>query len=454
MSDLYPDGVTLNTQALQARLDAAGGTGGGTVSLPPGRYLTGSLVLRDHIHLHLQAGALLLGSTRVADYRLVDPPPIRFDEDKQGVRALLYADGCQGIRITGPGTIDGQGPLIHHHPDWQGIRSGRPRALFISGCTDVTVADLRLRNAGFWMQHYLGCDGVNLHRLDVYNHGSTNNDGLDIDGCRNVIISGCRIDSHDDAICLKSGNTSPTENVLVTHCLTRTHCNHFKIGTESNGGFRNITASHLQFLPSSVTRSEATAEGTDYRGAAGIALGCVDGGSMENLDISHVNMDQTRVPLFIKLGDRGRPVAGSSVEPGVGHAAHIAISHIQAGGASSRGGYMMGLADTPLRDVRLTDVEIEAEGGGTAEDAQRPVPARDDAYPSCDAFGMLPAYGLFVRHARGVRLSNVSFSTVDPEVRPALLWQDAEVELNRFRDLRSAAIRRHGEVEQATPPTF
>jgi polygalacturonase len=419
------DGVTLNTPALQTLIDRCGESGG-TLQFPAGRYLTGGLELRSHVHLHLHAGAVLLGSTNLADYRLVDPPPVRFAEDFQGVRALLYAHGCRGIRLSGGGTIDGQGPRIARPAD---VRASLPRNIWFALCDDVVVEGLRLRHAGFWMQHYLKCTGLRLHGLDVYNHGSCNNDGCDIDCCRDVIISRCRIDSHDDAICLKSNNDRPTENVLISQCITSTHCNHFKTGTESNGGFRNITVQQLQCVPSVVRESDPNTGGADWRGACGIALGCVDGGMLENISVQHVQMDQVRVPLFIKLGDRGRPIAGTQQRLPAQFARGIHLSQFIARGASRTGGYVMGLPESPVCDVRITDCDLEFEGGGTDADAQANPPLHREVYPSCDAFGVHSAYGLFLRDARGVVLRNLNFRTLRPDARPALRWQ-------RVRDLR------------------
>jgi len=415
------DGVTLNTQALQALIDRCAETGGGTLLFPAGRYLTGGLRLRDNIHLHLEAGATLLGSTTLTDYHHYNPSPVPFYEGIRGVRALLFAHGARHIRLSGAGTIDGQGPELHKNSP--GVRTEMPRNILFMECEDITVEGLRLRCSGFWMQHYLKCTKVRIRGLDVYNHGSCNNDGSDFDCCHDVVMSDCTIDSHDDAICLKSGNDRATENVVITNCITRTHCNHFKTGTESNGGFRNITVSNIQMVPSSVIETEKGTEGGDWRGACGIAIGCVDGGMIENISVSHVQMDQVRVPFFIKLGDRGRGVNGGKENIPVQYARGIRIANITARGASSTGGYIMGLPEQPVRGVRIENCDLEFEGGGDDALAESVVPTKRDSYPSCDAFGALPSYGLFLRDAEEVRLTNLTFRTIKPDARPSLRWQ-------------------------------
>ncbi|MCX6972618.1 MAG: glycosyl hydrolase family 28 protein [Verrucomicrobia bacterium] len=418
---VVPDGVTPNTAMLQKLIEACRRAGGGTLAFPPGRYLTGGLVLCSHLRLEIGPGATLVGSPKLEDYHHYNPSPEPFPEGYEGVRALLSAVDCEDIHIGGCGTIDGQGGSFDRY---RSVRGGRPRNLFFARCRGLQVEGLHLRNSGFWMQHYLRCSGVRLTDLDVWNHEGCNGDGIDIDGCRDVIVRDCRVDSSDDAICLKTGCGTLTENVLISNCFTRTHCNHFKTGTESYGDFRNIQVDGLVMTPSARRESHEGTEGADWRGACGIALGCVDGGSMENISIRNVTMDQTQVPIIIRLGDRKKPLPGLVIPEAVGTARGILISGIHASGAGMRGGHIIGLPDSPIRDVLVEDSSFEYVGGGDEAMAQREVASQRDAYPSCDAFGDLPAYGFYLRDAARIRFSNVEFRTGLPDVRPALRWQD------------------------------
>ncbi len=412
------DGQTLNTTAIQALLDRCRERGGGTLRFPAGRYLTGGLTLCSHLTLQFDSGAVLLGSGDLDHYRQHQPPPERFVEDHEGVRALLWAVDCEQIRLVGPGTIDGQGALFARYPN---VRAGRPRNIWFARCREVTVEHLRLRNAGFWMQHYVKCRGLRLLHLDVWNHDSCNNDGMDVDGCQDVQISGCRIDSADDAICLKSGNDQPTENVLIRDCLTRTHCNHFKTGTESNGGFRNIHVDGLIMTPSARRESHAGTEGADWRGAGGIALGAVDGGCLENIVVQNVTMDQVRVPFFIRLGDRGRPVPGTTARQPVSFARNITIRGVNARHASAQGCYIAGLPDAPLESVTIEDCQLEFAGGGDPQLIHHVVSEQRAGYPSMELYGDLPAHGLYARHVRGLRLRQLDCRTEQPDPRPAVV---------------------------------
>jgi len=432
------DGVELNTAALQSLIDRCGRDGGGTLYFPAGQYLTGGLILRSRVNLLLDAGSSLLGSPRLEDYFHYNPSPVPFPEGYEGVRALISALDCEEIAIEGEGTIDGQGAAFESCPS---VRGGRPRNLWFARCRGIRVAGIHLRNSGFWMQHYLCCSNVRLSGLNVWNHGGTNNDGIDIDGCRDVVIEGCRVDSSDDAICLKSGNATPTENVVVRNCMTRSHCNHFKIGTESRGGFHHIRVDGLVMTPSAVRESHAGTEGADWRGACGIALGAVDGGSLFDVAVSNVTMQEVRVPFFIRLGDRAFCPPGVEKAAETAFARNIQLSEIRASQAGPVGGHIIGLKESPIRDVVIENSSFEYEGWNVQEYQFQEVPERRHAYPSFDAFGKLPAYGVYLRDVVGVRFSGVEFRKLCLDPRPALRWQAARnIRMENVTDSQTAQI--------------
>jgi hypothetical protein len=155
---------------------------------------------------------------------------------------------------------------------------------------------------------------------------------------------------------------------------------------------------------------------------------------LENISVSHVQMDQVRVPFFIKLGDRGRVASGENEEIPVQFARNLSISHVSARRAGPRGGYIMGLPEEPVRGVRIENCDLEFEGGGDDALAESSVESKRDSYPSCDAFGLLPSYALFLRDAEDVKLSNLVFRTIAPDARPALRWQ-------RVRNLEIDSVR-------------
>jgi len=417
---IKPDnGKALQTAAIRKLIDKCRSEGGGHIVFPAGTYLCGGLELCSSLTIELENGCTILGSTSLADYPLHDPAPVPFHEGQEGVRAVFFADGMEDIRLCGEGTIDGQGAKFKDC----GTRRARPRNIWFGRCRNVTVEGLALRNAGFWMQHYIKCSSLVLKNLKVWNHMGTNNDGIDIDSCSDVIVSGCRVDSHDDAICLKSGCDAPCENVLVTDCITSSHCNHLKFGTESNGGFRNIRFANVIMTASGCQEVDGMTQGCDYRGAAGIALGAVDGACMENICVENITMDGVLVPLFIRLGYRGRGVCGpeSQTMP-PGFARNIVIRNVSARNASSQGCYIAGYQGNPVREVRLENCSFEFEGSSDEALLTRQVEEKTAGYPSWEIFGrMLPAYGIFCRDVEDLVLEHVRFQVKNPELRPAVL---------------------------------
>lgn len=416
--NIIADGKTLNTQAIQALIDDCRERGGGTIRFTPGQYLTGGLDLCDNLTIHLEAGATLLGSPDLEHYKLYNPCPEPFWEGVDGVRGLLFALDCNNITIEGRGCIDGQGHAIAKGEP----RTTRYRNIWFARCSDVLVEGVTLKRSGFWMQQYLNCRRVRIQGITVYNHGGTNNDGLDIDSCKDVMVKDCVIDSMDDAICIKSGTNMVAENIQVLNCQTRTHCNHFKLGTESNGGFRNITVDGLVMTASECASFHEGTEGADQRGASGIALGTVDGGCMENITVKNVHMDGILVPFFIRFGDRGRLIPGSTERKAPAYAKNITIENVISKNASSQGCYISGLDDNPIQNVNIHNCQFEFAGGADPKFTEIVVPANRDAYPSWDAYGSLPTYGIFARDVKGLSYSKLKISTLQPEDRSPFQW--------------------------------
>jgi len=440
------DGKTLCTQAIQKAIDACAAAGGGRVSLPAGTFLSGTLYLKSRVTLALEEGCTLLGSPNLADYP-ENVPAVRSYTDNYVTRSLIAGEDLDRVAVVGRGTIDGNGGAFKG-----GKYLIRPYVIRLVNCRDVLVEGVHMRRSPMWMQHYLACDRLTVRGITVINHGNPNNDGLDIDGCRDVIISDCLLDSDDDALCLKSTLERPCENVVVTNCVLSSHCNAFKMGTESNGGFRNITASNC------VIASPAGSKATygRARGSGGIALEIVDGGRLENVAISNFVIQGVTTPIFMRLGNRARPFKKDMPKPEAGTFRNVKLSHIVATGVSKTGCALAGLPGHPIEDVSLADIHLSFEGGGTSEEAARAVPENPEKYPECTMFGDLPAYGFYVRHARGIRLTNVRLTTEKADLRPALVCDDVEnlsvdgleaawspgaAPMVRFSQVRGATVR-------------
>lgn len=408
------DGKTSATVAIQKAIDAAASQGGGTVHFPPGRYLSGTLWMKSGVSLWLDAGATLLGSTDPKDYP-EKLPKLRSYTDKYVRQALIAGEDLERIGIGGRGTIDGQGAAFH----WRDYKN-RPYVIRFVNCRDVLVEGVTLQNSAMWMQHYLACDRVTLRGVRVFNHANYNNDSLDIDACRDVCVSECMFDSDDDALCLKSTLDRPCENVTIANCALSSHCNALKMGTESSGGFQNIAITNCSICSPRYSKpiyGRAT-------GTGGIALEIVDGGAMDRVTISNIAIRGVLAPIFVRLGNRGRPFVPNGPKPPVGTLRNVSISHVVATDASTTGCSITGLPDHPVENVSLNNLQITFSGGGKAEQASAAVPEHPEKYPECTMFGTLPAYGFYCRHVKGLRMSDVRLQTTEPDGRHAIVGED------------------------------
>jgi hypothetical protein len=431
------DGKTPCTPALQKAIDAAGAAGGGVVEFPAGIFLSGPLQLRSGVTLQLDVGATLLGSRDLKDY---SSPSADAAKPKPVFHNLIHGEGLHDVTIRGAGTIDGNGDAF---PDPH-EQVKRPHNIFLDRCQNVLVEGVRLRNAGSWMQDYKLCTNVVIRGIAVFNHATHNNDGLDVDSSLNVTITDCQVDSDDDGICLKSTTGTPCRNVKISGCASSSHCNALKLGTESGGGFVDIVISNCTvFSP-----MNSTAINGVQRGEAGIALEMVDGGRLENVSVTDIKINGVATPIFLRLGDRGRPYA-TGRRPGVGTFRNVLLKNITAENASPLGCAIAGLPDHPIENVVLQNITLGFEGGGhrleyvhkafqprnSNADAEgvddpantkRRVGEQRESYPSFKMFGLLPAYGFYCRHVKGLRFDNVKLLTAAADKRHALMFDDAE----------------------------
>lgn len=413
------DRISLDTKAIQAAMDKCATAGGGTVELANGTFLTGTIYLRSHVTLRIEAGAKLLGSTNVADYPH-NVPAIRSYTDNYVKQSLIAGENLENIGLVGDGLIDGQGGSFvknREHP-----YENRPYLIRLVNCREVRVEGLRLRNSAMWMQHYLACERVTVRGIRVWNFSNANNDGIDLDGCKDCLVSQCIFESDDDGITLKSTLDRPTECVTISDCIARSHCNAIKLGTESSGGFKDITIANCVVT----SPRDTNAIYGRGRGLSGISLELVDGGRLERISIANISIQGVTVPLFLRLGDRGRPFLKDQPAPAIGSFRKVVINNIVATDVGRVGCSITGQPGHPIEDVLLSNLAFSFEGGGELERTKVEVPELPKKYPECTMFGELPAYGFYVRHAKGVRFANVQLRTTHADQRHALGFDDVE----------------------------
>jgi polygalacturonase len=425
-----PDGRTMNTRAIQRAIDSAFQAGGGTVVVPSGVFLCGLLELKSKVTLNLAEGSTLLGSTSMEDYKFASSS----GHDGPNPRHLIFAMNASDVTISGAGRLDGQGPsfwepsgsgLLPEDQQWAGVASHElaskkgghpsPMLLFVN-CRRLAIQNIHIQNSPGWTLHTINCDEVGIHGVSIQNPvNGPNTDGVDITGCQNVTISDCVIDTGDDAICLKSQNPFGPEprlvkNVSVTNCHLSTCCNGFKIGTETEGGFENIKFSDSVIFNKDVPYKQ--------RVIAGLALEIVDGGWIDGVTVKNIQMQRSRTPIFIRLGNRKR--VHNYPQHGL---RNVDIENVQATEALVPSS-ITGVAGTEVRDVTLAHLHLQGVIKGSSDWVKRPVSEKESAYPESRMFGMLPASGLYVRHVRGLRLNDLTFTAPPGEGRPTIILDD------------------------------
>jgi polygalacturonase len=422
------DGATLDTDAINKAIAAAHDAGGGTVRFSAGTYLSTSIHLQSNVGLFIDHGASIVAAdVSAGPYDEPERNPVDQYQDfghSHWHNALIWGDGVENVTIGGPGLIHGKG-LVRNHND-QTPRGSGDKAVSLKNSRNVTIRDVSILHGGWFAILATGVDNLTIDNIKV----DTNRDAIDVDSCRNVRISNATVNSpFDDGICLKSsygvGAVRATENVTITNCqvsgydegtlldgtfkrtvrYNRGTTGRIKFGTESNGGFKNITISNCVF---------------DY--SRGLAIESVDGGQIEDVAITNVTMrDIVNAPIFIRLGDRAR--GPNHPPPGV--IKRVRISNVVASNVDSRHGILVsGIPGHAIEDLSLSDIRIAYQGGGSAADAALEPPEREVEYPEPDMFGNIPAYGLYARHVTGLTARDVHFTLDKTDARPAVRFDD------------------------------
>src|SRR6476620_11850302 len=457
------DGKALDSPAINKAIDAAVAAGGGTVLFTAGTYRSFSIRLKSNVALYLDQGATILAaSPNDGDGKYDLPEPNQWDEyqdfgHSHWHNSLIWGENLENISILGPGRIWGKGlvrsgsqsrtkeqndALEKQGPDPKAGPFGYPnardavepgwgnKAISLKLSRNVIIRDVSILHGGHFAILATGVDNLTIDNVKI----DTNRDGIDIDACRHVRVSNCTVNSpFDDGICPKSsfalGYARVTENLTITNCQvsgydegtlldgtfkrefrnpngTFSPTGRIKFGTESNGGFKNITITNCVFAYS-----------------RGLALEAVDGGLLEDVTISNLTMrDISNSPIFLRLGSRNR---GPKETTKVGAMRRVIISNIVVHNADPKySSIISGIPGYLIEDVLLSNIRIYAKGGGTKEQAALDPPERENIYPEPAMFGDLPAYGFFIRHIKGLQMRDVEVSCLTPDQRPAFVLND------------------------------
>ena len=415
------------TACIQAAIDHAAEAGGGTVLLAGGDYVSGSLTLRSNVRLMIAEGARLLASTDLKDFPEHICRRVTVQDTHMGMnQCLIFAEGCENICLCGPGEVDGRGTQENFPGgETQHGTPGRPFLIRMVDCAGVHVHDITLRNAACWMENYFNCDRVLLERLTVRNQVNYNNDGIDIDGCRDVIVRQCDVISGDDALCFKAASERPTERVLVEDCHLYSSCNALKVGTDTQSDFRQVLVRRC-----AIGGVEKDLHGIKHPCSdSGVSLEMVDGGTLEDFLITDVDIRRAWSPIFLRLEDRGRVRPGLPA-PGPGTLHRVAITHVTGCDNGPRGSYMLGVPEQPIADVLLMDVRLAQHPSAKPVTTGADFDEMRGIYPDAhmiDDIGDAPAHALWARHVRGLCLIDYAVTPTGDDPRPAFLFENAEV---------------------------
>ena len=430
------DGKSLDSPAINTAIESAFANGGGKIIVPAGIYLCGSIHLKSNIELHLLPGAIIKAAP--ASMKVYDESESfgGFPEYQDGGHtyfhnSLIWAEGQDNISITGRGMIDGEGLTKKDTENAGNVQGGSigtgDKAIALKLCTNVLIRDITIFRGGHFAIIITGCEKGTIDNVTI----DTNRDGIDIDCCKYLTVTNTKVNTpNDDGIVLKSSfalkKPVPCENILINNCIVTGYklgtfldgtyipekvnwvCGRIKLGTESNGGYRNIAISNCTMMYSS-----------------GLAFEEVDQGRMENIAVSNITMNHVHhYPIYITTGCRNR---GPKEVTSPSYGGDIMISNVIADDADSLAGIIVtGMKEEPLRNIRLHNIQIRYRGGGTSDLSKKEYREQGTNYPEPRWAGPTPAYGLYARHVDGLTVRGLYLETIRPDYRHVVILDDVK----------------------------
>jgi polygalacturonase len=430
------DGKSLDSPAINTAIESAFANGGGKIIVPAGIYLCGSIHLKSNIELHLLPGAVIKAAP--ASMKVYDESESfgGFPEYQDGGHtyfhnSLIWAEGQDNISITGRGMIDGEGLTKKDTENAGNVQGGSigtgDKAIALKLCTNVLIRDITIFRGGHFAIIITGCEKGTIDNVTI----DTNRDGIDIDCCKYLTVTNTKVNTpNDDGIVLKSSyalkKPVPCENILINNCIVTGYklgtfldgtyipekvnwvCGRIKLGTESNGGYRNIAISNCTMMYSS-----------------GLAFEEVDQGRMENIAVSNITMNHVHhYPIYITTGCRNR---GPKEVTSPSYGGDIMISNVIADDADSLAGIIVtGMKEEPLRNIRLHNIQIRYRGGGTSDLSKKEYREQGTNYPEPRWAGPTPAYGLYARHVDGLTVRGLYLETIRPDYRHVVILDDVK----------------------------
>ncbi len=425
------DSTTNNTKAIQKAIDLCSKEGGGTIIVPPGIYMAGTLFLKDNVILHLNPGSELRAIPELSAFP-VSVPKTSSNFNIFFRRAFIYAENVKNIGITGQGTINGQGHAdAFKQTTWKkpDRYQNRPGLIRFVNCNNIDIENITLTNSAFWTLHLMVSKDIVIQGISLISRTANyNNDGIDVDGCENVRISDCYINSVDDAISIKGTGSFPTKKVLINNCLLSSHCNAIRIGAENFAGFEDIKFSDCHIFNSS----------------NGITFQNIDGFKMKRISFQGISMEEVGIPIYVTTGRKtypiGVPEEDYPCQPGETAASieDLRFDNITGynigyykgvgtGGDTLTRTYrnaiiLSGHEDAPLIRCSMSNINFHFNGGGTLEDNNVILPEVNHV-PN-PSFESTPAYGIITRNTKNLTMTNINLTYEEKDKRSAIIIEN------------------------------
>lgn len=423
------DGKTLNTVAIQTAINECTRNGGGTVMLSGGgKFMTGTIYLKDNVTLHIDNGTVLLGSPNYDDYA-TDTHKNMYKNEPHMDRCLIFAKDAKSIAIEGHGTIDGNGHK-------ENFKKGRPMMIRFLNCKDIHLNNISLINPAAWTSAWLYCDNISVSGITIVSRVNGNGDGLDFDGCTDVRVTNSSFDTSDDSICLQASNPNKAcKNVTVSNCTFTSKWAGMRIGLLSRGNIESVTVTNCTFR--------------DIQDS-GLKIQQNEGGEMKNMVFSNLVMENVPRPIFMTFCQQraSNETPEGQYEP-LQRMHNFMFNNIvvdNTKGDKNSAFFLTGLSEHKIEDISIKDVQFVVSGGGTSEDSKKDIKeyiidVLDGWWPEFHLVGTLPASGIYARHIDGLTLENISIKTINEDIRKAIVLDDVQNYSTRAIRLNNTLIQ-------------
>ncbi|WP_303316276.1 glycosyl hydrolase family 28 protein [Flavivirga abyssicola] len=408
------DGVSLDTQAVQSAIDACTKNGGGKVIIPSGKtVLIGTIYIKDYVTLHIENGAVLLGSANIDDYT-TDTHKNMYKNEPHMDRCLIFARNAKSFAIEGYGTIDGNGAFKNFTS-----KTGRPMLIRFMNSDNIHIKDVTIKNPAAWTSAWLYCNDIVVDGIKIHSRVNNNGDGLDFDGCTNVRVSNSSFDTSDDSICIQASlQDKPSKNIVVTNCTFISKWAGMRIGLLSRGDIESVTVNNCTF---------------NDIDDSGLKIQLNEGGEMKNMSFSNLVMKNVPRPIFMTFAQQKACVDAPEDMYPMKAMHHFVFNGIIVDNSAldkNSAIFITGLPNHYITDIQLNNIQMTVSGGGTKVHAEKTdlkeytLETLAGWWPEFHLVGTLPAYGIFARHVKGIFISNVQIKTVKKDERPPIVFDD------------------------------